>query len=115
MPFFYFLMFTFNITFVVASEAQNDLIAFIRNDVWDSVFCQGSLAFNPELKKLIRVNGELPDKEHGCSVALSAHFNSIEEANDWDNKFLRKALNDFNNKFGNEALYFTTLLEELTL
>ena len=108
-------MYTYNITFVVSTEREAELLAYIKNCLLEKLFFSGSPAENPALKRVVETAGEKPDPEHGISLALSASFSSEEKAHIWHDNFLSSSLEDFHNVFGNEAFFFITLLENLPI
>lgn len=108
-------MFTFNITFVVAPEKEEELLQYLRKSLIPSICNDLSPAKNPELKKLIEASGEKPGADHALSIALALSLSDIETAHQWNEKILIPALGDFHEKFGENALFFVTLLENLTV
>lgn len=108
-------MFTYNITFVISPERESDLLDYIRKELLSVLFNPESPASNPELKKLIEAGGEKPGPDHGLSIALSASFQSEETAHLWNDHILLPALGNFHLKFGQHALFFVTLLENLNI
>ena len=113
---FYFIeMYTCNITFVVASEREEELLIYIRKELVPKLFNPESPARNPELKKLVEAGGEKPGPDHGLSIALAAAFPSEETAHLWNDHILIPALGEFHSKFGDQALFFVTLLENIEI
>lgn len=108
-------MYTYNTTFVVSQEKENELLIYLRRELIPVLFSNESPAKNPELKKLIEVGGEKPGEDHGLSIALAASFDSEEEAYLWNDNILLPSLEFFHSKFGNHALFFVTLLENLDI
>lgn len=108
-------MYTYNVTFVVAPDKEKELLEYIRTEVVKKVFNPESPARNPELKKIVEAGGEKPGPEHGISIALAATFDSEETAHLWNDHILLPALGEFNLKFGQHALFFITLLENLDI
>ena len=111
----FFIMFTYNITFVTAPHREQELTDYLRKNLIPALFNSSSPALNPELKKVVEIGGESPDSEHGLSIALSASFVSLDEANSWYDNTLEPALHDLHLKFGPYALFFITLLENLEI
>ena len=103
-------MYTYNITFVVDPAKETHMITYIKEDLLPKIF-NGSQ--KPEIKKVIEAGGEKPGPEHGLSMALAMNFDTEEKAHLWHDHELIPALEDFNAKFGTNALYFITLLEEV--
>lgn len=108
-------MFTYNITFVAAPDQEPLLLEYIRLSVIPKVFNPESPARSPELKKIVEAGGEKPGPDHGISIALAASFPSEETAHLWNDHILLPALEAFHEKFGDRALFFVTLLENLDL
>lgn len=108
-------MYTYNITFVVGREKEEQLLQYIRQNLIPGIFNPESPAKNPELKKVVEAGGEKPDEDHGLSIALAATFSSEEEAHLWNDHILLPALGDFHLKFGQHALFFVTLLENISI
>ena len=108
-------MFTYNITFVVSPFRESELLKYIRQELLSALFNSESPARNPELKKLVEAGGEKPDEEHGLSIALAASFPSEETAHLWNDHILIPALGDFHLKFGENAFFFVSLLENLSI
>ena len=108
-------MYTCNITFVASPDKEPELLAFLRQELIPRIFNDKAPALSPELRKVVEVGGEKPDAEHGVSIALAATFPNEDEYRFWNEDVLLPALQDFHKKFGNNALYFITLLENLPL
>ncbi|MCH5233880.1 MAG: DUF4286 family protein [Muribaculaceae bacterium] len=106
-------MFSYNVTFVVEPSKESELLDYINNELRPKLFNEESPARNPQLKKVVEAGGEKPDADHGLSIALSADFQSEEEAHLWNDHILIPALGDFHSHFGQYALFFVTLLEIL--
>lgn len=112
MPFF-IVMYTYNVTFIVPPQKEQELLQYLQKEIIPSLFNTQSPARNPELKKVVETGGEKPGPDYGLSIALSASFSSEETAHFWNDHMLIPALGDFHRKFGNQALFFVTLLENL--
>ena len=108
-------MFTYNITFVVEAAREEELLRYIREELLTKLFNPESPARNAELKKVVEAGGEKPGPEHGLSVALAATFPTEETAHLWNDHILIPALGDFHEEFGENSLFFVTLLENLPL
>ena len=108
-------MFTYNITFVVAPEKEAELLKYLREELLPALFKEGSEARDPQLKKLVEAGGEKPGAEHGLSVALAVTLQDEKGAHQWNEYYLMPALQDFHIKFGTDALFFVTLLENLPI
>ena len=108
-------MYTYNITFVVAPDKERELLTYIREELVSLLFNPETPASNPELKKLVEAGGEKPDADHGLSIALAATFPTEETAHMWNDHILIPALGNFHLKFGTHALFFVTLLQNLTI
>ena len=70
---------------------------------------------NPQLRKVVVVSGKKPEPEHGVSIALSLEFKSEKTGYKWHDTVLNGALEVFRNRFGQEAFYFITLLENIPI
>lgn len=108
-------MFIYNITFIVGSDKEKELLRYLRLELIPLVFNQESPAREPELRKVVETGGEKTDAEHGLSIALSATFPTEEDAHLWNDRILIPALSEFQLKFGLEGLYFVTLLQKLDI
>lgn len=108
-------MYTYNITFIIETTQEKDLLSYLRKELTGRLFNAESPARNPQLKKIIEAGGERPGPEHGLSIALSADFETEEKAHLWHDHIFLPALGDFTPKFGNNALFFVTLLEILAI
>lgn len=108
-------MFTYNVTFVVSPENEDNLLDYIRKELLQKLFNPESPARNPELKKVVEAGGEKPGPDHGLSIALAATFESEETAHLWNDHILLPALGDYHVKFSQNALFFVTMLENLYL
>ena len=97
----------------MAQDSEAKLIEYMRLCLINKLFNPESPARNPELRKVIEAGGEKPGSDHGLSIALSAWFDSEENAHQWNDNILLPALADFPQKFGNQALFFVTLLENI--
>ena len=107
------MYYTYNITFVVLPHEEKELVRFLREELIPEVFNDNDNSHHVEIRKVIETGGERLDPNHGVSIALAGTFHSEEAARLWrDNKFL-PAVSNFNLRFGNEAVYFMTLLENL--
>ncbi|MCH5226140.1 MAG: DUF4286 family protein [Muribaculaceae bacterium] len=108
-------MHTYNVTFVISQSREEELLKFIRSELLEALFNPESPARNPMLRKVVETGGEKPGPDHGLSIALSASFDSEENAHLWNDRILLPALGQFSSRFGNQALFFVTLLEDLPL
>lgn len=106
-------MYSYNITFVIDPEREQELLRYINDELRGRLFNEESPAMNPHLKKVVEAGGEKPGADHGLSMALSADFLNEEQAHLWNDHILLPALGDFHLKFGVNALFFITLLEML--
>ena len=105
----------YNVTFVVPPEREPDLLDWLQTEVPPLLFNPFSPAMNGEIRKVIEINGETPAPENGSNIALQATFETENNAHEWFSDFLPNSLNDFRNKFGDQAAFFITLLEEIPL
>lgn len=108
-------MYTYNVTFGVSAEKEAELLKYIRYELIPAVCNPESPARNPELKKVMEAGGEIAQPEHGISIALAVTFLTEETAHLWNDHILVPALGDFHLKFGDHALFFITLLENLDI
>ena len=108
-------MFTYNVTFVVSSEREFEMLDYIRKVFIPKVIDETYKTNKPELKKVVEVAGEKNSSEHGVSLALSVTFPKEEMAIMWCDEKLTPALEDLSQKFGEQAFSFVTLLEKLPL
>ena len=108
-------MYTYNITFVTSPVEELQLTEYLQNRVIPRLFSKDSLAINPELRKVVEIGGETPDPQHGVSIALAATFPTAEVAHLWHENFLLPALAECDQKFGQQVLHFTTLLENISV
>ena len=113
--FFFFcrMILTCNITFVTSPDNGDELIRYIRCEVIPVLFGPQSPALNPAIKKVVESGGEKLPEDHDLSIALSADFYSYEEETKWKEDFLLPTLQNFNDTYGEKALYFITLLEKV--
>lgn len=105
--------YTYNITFVAAPEKEKDIIKYIQEDMLGAIINEKFPVKNPELKKVIETGGEVLDADNGVSLAFSVSFDSEELAHLWYDHILSKVLESFHRHFGDQALYFITLLEKI--
>ena len=108
-------MYIYNVTFIIEQAQEEGLLDYIKKDLLSKLFNPESPAKNPELRKVVEVGGVKPDKDHGLSIALAATFDTEETAHLWHDHILIPALGDFPVKFGPDALFFVTLLENILL
>ena len=108
-------MYTYNITFVTGLPGEKELLDYLQNKLIPLVLSSESSAYAPELKKIVEVGGETPNPDHGVSVALSVAFQSMEDAHEWHDRTLLPALKHFHLTFGTQAVFFITLLENISL
>ena len=106
-------MYSYNVTFVMEPSREKELLDYINGELRDKLFNAESPAMSPHLKKVVEAGGEKPGPDHGLSLALSADFETEEKAHLWNDHVLVPALGDFHLKFGQHALFFVTLLENL--
>lgn len=104
-----------NITFVVAPEAEERFLDWARGTLVPSLFNNESPAMNPALRKVVEAGGEKPGKDHGVSIALHAEFATEAEVRKWHDIFLSPALGTFVTTFGQDSVFFITLLKALPI
>lgn len=105
-------MVTYNITFIVEPSQEDKLIKYLKEDLIPEIITFPEIS-SPSIRKVIEAGGEKPSEDHGLSIALSIDLPSEEKAHLWHDHTLLPNLNNFQNKFGNQALFFITLLENL--
>ncbi|MCH5229648.1 MAG: DUF4286 family protein [Muribaculaceae bacterium] len=106
-------MFTYNITFIVAPDKEQELIDYLKTDILPKVTDPNVSNNNISIKKLIEAGGEKPTPDHGLSIAMAMDFLSEDNAVLWHDNVLLPALQDFNCRFGKEAIFFITLLQKI--
>lgn len=109
------MKYIYNITFVCAPHREKNLLEYLKQEFLPEVTADGYSDLNLQLRKVVEVGGEKPEPDHGVSIALSAEFDCKANGLKWHDSVLTKALADFQNKFRQEALYFITLLEDLSI
>ena len=107
--------YTYNTTFITSRENESKLLDYIYKEIKNKLHLNESPAFNPELKKVMEAGGENSDDGDTCNIALSVSFENEEKAHLWHDHILLPALEDFHLQFGNDALFFITLLKNLPL
>ena len=107
------MQYTYNITFIVSPAKESEFIEFLSEEFIPTVCRPESKAMNPEMKKVVESGGEKVDTEHGVSIAFSVSFPDEEQARKWYDYTLGDALMYVNEKFGEEALFFITMLRNL--
>ena len=107
--------YTYNVTFVIAPADEQRLLGWIRGKALPMLFNEESPARNAALRKVVEAGGEKPGADHGVSIALHAEFENERLAKDWNDRVLIPALGNFHEEFGNNAIFFVTLLENLPL
>ena len=105
------MKYSYNITFVVAPQEEARLLHYLHGQLIPELEKGENAPQNPDLKKVIEIGGEKPDPEHGLSVALSVGFDSEEKARTWYADVLLAALTSFHEEFGDQGMYFITMLE----
>lgn len=105
--------FTYNITFVVSPEREEEFIKFIKDRLFNVLKEKAERSENISLKKVEEAGGEKPDPQHGTSIALSISFPEIESAYHWRETRMAEALSLILSTYGQEVLYFDTLLRDL--
>lgn len=117
-------LYTCNVTFVTSQDREAELLSYLRGELLGKVSSQEletekmekmSPGYDPQLKKVVEAGGERLSPNDGQSIAFSLNFPSEETAHLWYDHTLMPALSDFSEKFGDQALYFVTLLENLPL
>ena len=108
-------MYSYNITFIVEPNQEERLLNYIRCDLTDRLFPIQSTAEGIVLQKVVEVGGEKPGNEDALSIAMAVSFPTEEDAYHWHDHTLLPALADFQNIFGNNSLFFITLLEKIPL
>lgn len=107
--------YTINTTFACHPSIETRLLRYIRSELIPRWFAPGSPASNPALKKVIEIGGGEPEEDQGTSMALSVDFGSKEEMDRWTVEIMNPSLKNFNMKFGDTALFFITLLQNLRI
>ena len=105
----------YNITFVTSPAEEQRLLSWIRTIALPALFNEESPARNAALRKVVEAGGEKPGEDHGVSIALHAEFKNEKDAKQWHDLVLVPALGGLHAEFGQEALFFVTLLEQLPL
>lgn len=108
------MSYTCNITFVTSHDREGTLLGYLRGTLIPLLFNPESPALNPTIKKVVETGGEKVTAEHGLSIALSAELPSEEDARFWTENILNPALADFGEIFGEQGLFFITLLENIS-
>lgn len=111
--FLYDYMYTYNITFIVVPDMEPELLRYLREVLLPRISNEMTPATDPQLRKVVEAGGEKPDPEQGLSIALALTLPTEESAHLWHDSTLVPALDDFHLKFGDRALFFITLLENL--
>ena len=109
------MSYTYNITFLASPQQEEELLQYLRLNIIPNVFNNESPAINPNLKKVMEAGGEKIGPEQGISIALSGEFQTEEQAHLWNDHILLPSLMDFQDKFGQNALFFITLLKNLSV
>ena len=106
-------MFTYNVTFVVSPAQEKSLINYLKQEVIPEIVSPELPELNIELKKVVEAGGVKPGPEHGLSIAMSASFDTEEIAHLWHDHTLIPCLDEFQKKFGDQSIFFITLLEKI--
>ena len=107
--------FIYNVTFVMASDAEGLFLEWTRGNLLPALFNAESPARNAALRNVIEAGGEKPAEDHGVSIALHAEFDDEDNARKWHDVYLLPQLGKYTSTFGPDAVYFVTLLESLPL
>ena len=110
-----FMKFIYNVTFVVEADSEAHLLQWLREKAAPSLFNPFSPAENAGLRKVVEVDLATPEEENGVNIALQAGFETIDNAHEWQNDFLKAVLEDFMLEFKGKGVFFFTLLECLNL
>ncbi len=108
-------MYLYNITFVLAPDAGERFLDWLRSSAMPAIMNTAYSAANPRLQTVVEAGGEKPGPEHGLSMALHVEFETEEKAHVWHDAVLPGVLGDFNRNFGPHAAFFITLLKKLPL
>ena len=109
------MAYSYNITFVMAPEKEIEIRNYIRSSLLPYIIKDNSGDMKPSLKKVMESGGKAPESDEGVSIALAIHFRNQEEATRWHDNICLPALEKFQSKYGYEALFFITLLEDLAI
>lgn len=107
------MAYIYNITFVTSPDCYYSLLEWLRQEAIPVLFGDGTGAAAPCMRTVLESGGEAPGPDHGVSVTLQGEFDTLEAAHDWQDSILPGVLGDLHRKFGQNALFFTTLLETL--
>lgn len=103
----------YNITFITAKERKDNLIEYLKTVFIDKICNDNSPAKNPDMRIVIETGGEAVPEDHGVSIAVGILIEKSEDVYRWQSEILSPALSEFSLKFGEEAVFFTTLMENL--
>lgn len=104
---------TYNATFVTSPDKEKELLKYLTEYLLPEVTRDEFSHLSPSLKKVVEAGGEKPGPEEGLSIALAVDFPNEERAHLWHDHILLPVLEDFHRRFGDQALFFITLLKHL--
>ena len=105
--------FIYNITFVTSADRECAVMDYLVSVVMPHVFPHDASVKFDGIRKVVEAGGEKVSDGDGVSIALSAFIDTLNQAHTWHDEILIPALDDFNQAFGDNALFFITLLENL--
>lgn len=102
-------MIIFNTTFHVEDDVLNDYLSFMKETYIPSAASSGFL----HQPRLCRIHAQ--HEESGSSYSLQFHVKNVDTLNHWFAAQGQALQNELTARFGNRALGFVTLLEEIEL
>lgn len=103
--------YTYNITFVSLVPLEERLMSYLGKELLPAV-CSQNIECH-KIRKVIEVAGEEVGPDHGLSLAISFDFPDKDSAREWyENKF-QPATQSLHELFGEEVVYFPTLLQNV--
>jgi len=98
-------MLIYNITFLVSDKVHGTWLKWVR-DEHIPFMLESTYFSHPQIARV--VTGE---KEDGTSFSVQYHVNDIRTLKQWNQKYSATFQQDCSEKFGQEVLFFTTVLE----
>ena len=104
-------MLIYNTTFVCEDSRLNEFLTWLNAEAIPQLI-KSDMAHSPQLSRVVSLE-EQPDKT--TNLSLQFRFNDFDTLEKWIGEYLFPILSAMNKRFGDSALFFSTVLEPLPL
>lgn len=98
-------MLIYNITFLVADTSLSRWLSWVKNQHIPNMLSSGSMS-KPQLAKILNENGQ-----EGTSFSVQFHVGNMAILEEWHQKHAQALQQECSRLFGEEVLFFATVLE----